>query len=238
MEVEKVVYKNDENAQVSDKCLVEDCHQDPEMSVAERISSESFNERDLFTREELIENEIELMKEYDIEIDETIGTANLYRSQDIMPDSLYSFEGKGLSLLLPYNKGWGWPHYRLTPYDLVGDVLQYGEPNPCPAGCSGSGAHIFEVIEFHPVDKSLEEIVGDDTNYDPDSCIDVQINQSVSAKRCWGDGMAFEHAMVIEGSKYKYEFRNWPCQDDISYYENNSDLHGRCLVLNQSIRVK
>jgi len=197
------------------------------------------DERVLVSRKELIENEIEFMSQFDIEVSESTGTADLYWQRDkAIKDSAVLFNERGLAVLLPYNEGWGWPFYQMTPFDISGDIVTYGMPNPCPAGCAGTGAFIGGKIEFHPLDKTLEEIVGDDINYQIDSCRDVQLNQSVTAQRCWGDGMAFEHAMVIEGSKYKYEFKNWRCQEDLSYYQADSDFYSECITLNESFKVE
>lgn len=231
--VEKVVIK-----EVKVTAVDRDSVQNSVSEAGQVVSTEGVK-RVSVSRNELIENEAKFMEQFGIDLDEKGRTKDLYWQEDKnVEDSTVLFSDRGLTTLLPYNEGWGFPYYKYTPYDLVEDVLLYGNANPCPAGCMDSGAFIGGKIEFHPLDKTLEEIVGDDTNYNSDSCVDVKINSSVTGQRCWGDGVAFEHAMVIKGTKYKYEFKNWRCQEDLDVYQADSEFYTECLTLNQSIKVE
>ena len=105
----------------------------PIVSVAENSDNEdsgtlgaassSSDTRRILTRAELIKNEVNLAHEFNIDItDPSLGTAPLYFAQDSMAkqsENYVTYSNKGLTLLLPYDEGQGWPFYKLTPFDEV-----------------------------------------------------------------------------------------------------------------------
>jgi hypothetical protein len=218
VEVERVVIEQTEATQ-------------EEPFKSDSLSQDSSPTRLVIERKELIENENYFMEEFNIEFDETNGTADLYwqRAEDQTNTAVF-LSKDGLKVMLPYNEGWGSPHYKLTPYDIEKDVVVYGAGNPCPAGCSGTGAYYSKIL-FHPVSDKDELLIP----HVGGSCDEIQLNKDVTATKCHPDGMALDYPMFVVGSNFIYEFKNWQCQEDYSYYLEKDDQ--ACISLNQSFQV-
>ena len=209
----------------------------PEKVIEKVVTKEvSAPERITVSRTELIQREVELMEQFGIEIDEVSGTAPLYFLENKnIQDSFVSFKDKGLSMLLPYNDGWGAPFYRFTPYDLNGDMLLYGFIHPCAYGCSGSGGLATGRIKFHAPDASVEDISkNEDIFFEPPECLDVEVNDYVDGTYCEpaGLGMAI---LIIKGSQHTYELGRWGCGQYL--LEDDSLETESCKFIHQSIRV-
>src|SRR5690606_4679174 len=85
-----------------------------------RVSSLS-TDRPIFTRAELEAQEDVLMDKFvlwDNNRDGCEDTEYLYTQSDKSIENIFvPYKADGISILLPYNPGWGAPHYMLTPFD-------------------------------------------------------------------------------------------------------------------------
>jgi len=209
----------------------------PEKVIEKVVTQEvQAPERITVSRKELEQKEVQFMEQFGIEVDEANGTAPLYQLEDKnIQDTFVSFEDKGLSMLLPYNDGWGAPFYRFTPYDIAGDLLIYGSIHPCAYGCSGSGGLSGGRIEFHASGTTVEDIITNTEDlFEPPVCFDVAVNDYVDGTYCepTGLGMAI---LIIKGSQHTYELGRWGCGRYL--FEDDSSETESCKFIHQSIRV-
>jgi hypothetical protein len=161
--------------------------------------------RKLLSRQELMAGEKEFMRSFNLSPSHelySLGRRDVYTSHHI-------FQDKGISFLVPYNEGWGWPHYRLSPYEYNKDgKLLFGGMNSCPAGCLDTGAVIYGYLDFEEpgladaiVDSYMKEQSGDEPK-----CEDITIKGSSKAKRCHAETLLSNTKIVIEGTRYTYVF--------------------------------
>ncbi len=211
----------------------------PEFDVevsSDKQSAEAviFPERPTFTRGELLTRGAELMVELGVEKGlHDAGTENLYMSTLVGDHShMYvPYKENGLSMLVPYSLDWGAPYYRLLPYEKPSDsVLVFGGLNPCPSGCSGSGAIHNNTVRFLPPGL-IEELTNDflkENEYNNGYCNTVQINKEVSGIQCYPNAAYSEAPLFIEGSKHIYEFNTY----------SGCSFDDYCSVMFESLRVE
>lgn len=115
------------------------------------------------------------------------------------------YQGNGISLLVPYNEGLGYPYYRLPPYEKIDDRIYF----------SGEGGG---VINLYPVD-SLERMLaesgdGDNGNY----CEPFTVNAAVNGYRCQYFEMdrsgTVNNDLFIQGKEYVYGFVFYSVSDE------------------------
>lgn len=164
--------------------------------------------RPLYSRSIALAKEDELLARHGIIKDSEFHQHRnrLYKAAD-RSSSLYTlvpFVADGLTMQVPYSAGWGAPYFQLTPYDRVGNEIQFGELNPCPGSCLEPGAAIIhDKIILHPA-GSLASLVKE---YPEDTCKEHTLNEHVSGIYCAGRTHIEDASFFVEGSRYTYEFR-------------------------------
>ncbi len=166
-----------------------------------------------FTRQELITKDNELANKWSLESNVHL----FWLKNNDTEDEMFMYERNGLSVLLPYNEGWGSPFYRLTKYDEVGDATQYYTPAPCPFGCNFDGndkAVIYNSIVFH--DKSnisfedaishyQENVLCDDCAVECKEDVNEYLVSGITCNQQWNHGGS---VTFYDGTNYFYEFQN------------------------------
>ena len=172
-------------------------------------------ERMLFSRQDLFDKEDELYKEFGLNkwrdsdpegLTGATGDLYLLGNEDVQQTYTY-YQGNGISLLLPYNEGYGYPHYRLTPYDEMENRILYGEVHPCPEGCLQNGG-LTSSITLYPAD-SLEGQIQQMKDSEGTDCEVKVINENAEGTYCTQRAMMGDRVLFIEGSKHLYGIRDF-----------------------------
>lgn len=180
--------------------------------VAEQIYAANFltsptenTTRKLLSRQELEAGEKEFMRSFNVS-----DNSELYGMRDReVYTSHHIFQDKGISFLVPYNEGWGWPYYRLPPYEYNKDgKLLFGGMNPCPAGCLETGTVIYGYLDFKEpglADAIVDSYMKEQSGYEP-KCEDITIKGSSKAKWCHAETLLSNTTIAIEGTRHTYVF--------------------------------
>jgi hypothetical protein len=184
--------------------------------ISEQSSS---TKRLLLSRQELFANEDGLYNEFALDKNWSykrewdgylMGGDNggLYqlRNKDVEQTYVY-YQGNGISLLLPYNEGYGYPYYRLTPYDENENGITYGEVHPCPEGCLEKGG-VTSGITFYPA-GSLQEQIQKMESGEAANCETKTININTEGLYCTQQAMMGDRVLFIEGTKHLYGIRDF-----------------------------
>ncbi len=196
-----------------------------------------------FTRKELFTREVELIKEYGLnDSDTSLGTAPLYFLKDEnVSNELVQMEHKGLSLLLPYNPGWGSPFYSLTPFDIDDNIVSFNDINPCPSGCMTSKGKIMGEISFSTstIKNVVEKYLSD---FQFTNCKEVKINDFVNGVYCSYDEMPQDLPILfVQGKEYVYGIKGLQCSmfntfDSETQNRMNNDTES-CQKIANSIKI-
>jgi hypothetical protein len=186
-------------------------------------------QRLLFSRQELFDREDELYKAFGINkyktnlppgVTDDEPTGDLYKLQNESVDSTYTFyQGNGISLLLPYNEGYGYPYYRLTPYDELRDRIFFGGIEPCPAGCLNSGGMYEGSITFYPA-GSLEEQISLLESQELTDCEERRVNTNIVGQYCTQRSAMPDRVLFVEGSRYLYGIRDYTSSANSIMYKS------------------
>lgn len=186
----------------------------------ESLQSPIPKERLTLTRTELRAREQELINTYGIEttlpgMTETTAAA-LYDLEDkTVENALVDFSHNGLTLKLPYNEGWGYPYYKLTPFEFNNEEVIFERLHPCPAGCLKTGAVTigritFSKDSFSEVLSKLNEETRNFHNEEP-VCKSLRLNDSVTGTQCNAGVEVPASYLVIAGKEYTYTIYGLNC---------------------------
>jgi len=139
------------------------------------------------------------------------------------------------------DEGQGWPYYKLTPFDELGDSISFGNIDPCPAGCLGTGGRVSGKINFYE-QKSRSEIsakfIKDNNNIA--TCSEVIIGKNLYGDFCSPDDeVTFgSKALIVEGKNYSYEIIGLGCDDYFIGKYPNLATQTKCESIIDSIKVE
>ena len=164
---------------------------------------ESFSERTVINRSEVTSFIPELPEPCEFE---KIKQLN-FSARDMSETVRYRNEEQGIQMQIPYNAIWGYPIYRLNPYDQIENKLVYGTINVQGEGC-GAWIQGTESITFLPAER--KETVLDRLRKESEA---LEFGYSIEEYTIDGkevvnyikDGMCGGGGTIVIGEKANYE---------------------------------
>jgi hypothetical protein len=185
VEVDRVIVNNSDEGLISDIEIVSE----PDETI----------KRILLTRKDIFNDRDGWNERFNIPFDKALSSIQ----NETTKATFQIYQGNGISLLVPYNEGMGYPYYRLPPYEQINDMIFF----------DGEGGG---VIKLHPVD-SLESIVTKIESDNGSTCEPFIVNAGVKGEKCQIlsiDSRDDLSELFIQGKEYVYGFTFYSISDD------------------------